>query len=97
MIINPADAMMQQSVKSVHSSDPRSYSRNKETFLPKEDYVGARVARKTRRWQAAPYTSTDLHSCLKSVFSALKGSYLKGGKGGEIEREIERKDFDDGV
>lgn len=67
--------MMQRSVKSPHSSDLSRETRKR--FFPKRimSEQEARVACKTRRWQtAAPYTSTDLQSCLKSVFSALKGS-----------------------
>lgn len=89
MIMNPADAMMQRSVKSVHSSDLSRETRKR--FFPKRimSEQEARVACKTRRWQtAAPHTSTDLHSCLKSVFSALKGSLPERR---EREIEIEKK------
>lgn len=89
MIMNPADAMMQRSVKSVHSSDLSRETRKR--FFPKRimSEQEARVACKTRRWQTAtPHTSTDLHSCLKSVFSALKGSLLERR---EREIEIEKK------
>lgn len=89
MIMNPADAMMQRSVKSVHSSDLSRETRKR--FFPKRimSEQEARVACKTRRWQTAtPHTSTDLHSCLKSVFSALKGSLPERR---EREIEIEKK------
>lgn len=81
MIMNPADAMMQRSVKSVHSSDLSRETRKR--FFPKRimSEQEARVACKTRRWQtAAPHTSTDLHSCLKSVEGIFTWKERKGDR-----------------
>lgn len=81
MIMNPADAMMQRSVKSVHSSDLSRETRKR--FFPKRimSEQEARVACKTRRWQTAtPHTSTDLHSCLKSVEGIFTWKERKGDR-----------------